>query len=858
MGTIVDTSKVFLIFIIVLLMMLFPGVLCFFFFFIPTWGGTVRRVGPNESLTTISSCVSLMKDGDTCEIFGGDESTGQLRYTEPHTVQIRDFLDGSKETKIVGVGKYKPLIDGTVTIPSDAALWKQDRQKRWFTNIDHQVWQLSIDGEMQVVARWPNAEWKRGLDGKRDLFSNKNWRIYEGGATDSWAGEQKNGYTGRLYDSKLASLDVDLNGAVGILNIGSWNTFNGKIRDHSPKQPWFQYDDNFGVSHEFPKLLKKGKLQYYIEGTLGLLDASGEWHIEACTKACKRKPYTLYTYDDPRGKTIRGKVQSYVFDIKKSNNLVVENLEFFATTLKATPADQFDAVLDKLTFRDNYFHHASCSKRILGVAAPPEGMLVNAMTEKAIIETSGELNFINNVWYGCDGSPIIYGGQSVNFINNLFKENDWSNANAVKHSGGMATLRNIGYPAKCKTLRPGSLDKSTRPAKPKIDGPKIECNLREEFRRNTLEDNGSTAGLRPAKHTTVILNEVSGQCWGMIQNDGSGIQVKINPQPHTVTSYNWIHDTPKFALRFDCPNQQDPTQPLNLGENGKAHHNVAWNTNGFLFKGYEHYIFHNLAFKKSSMWGTKSHCALCVPHYIGSINIPFNNHTQVDMNVADLADGMEDKNDIKQVCSKRGCRDVCNCAIMKMAGDDVITANAVNGLPADRPRINFGKMTNLKNQNDKEDIYSQLVDAECRDFRPIKSATFTSKYYTSAGIAGAYDVEDEYWIPGRQAERPSNPVPSDKCKARAAYRDTLMFLETYDPENLVTKYEVYMGINASLKKSNKHLNPRSNNHDTQIIKITEFFPGENIRAGDVVSWRVDTVRGAGDITQGDTWTFTAI
>ena len=44
------------------------------------------------------------------------------------------------------------------------------------------------------------------------------------------------------------------------------------------------------------------------------------------------------------------------------------------------------------------------------------------------------------------------------------------------------------------------------------------------------------------------LNFPPGQCWGLGQNDGSGIQVMIASQnARSVITQNWVHDQPKLG-----------------------------------------------------------------------------------------------------------------------------------------------------------------------------------------------------------------------------------------------------------------------------------------------------------------------
>ena len=58
---------------------------------------------------------------------------------------------------------------------------------------------------------------------------------------------------------------------------------------------------------------------------------------------------------------------------------------------------------------------------------------------------------------------------------------------------------------------------------------------------------------RPGDRTNTTYNHISGQCFGYQQNDGAAIQVQRKPQDGSYLNNNWVHDSPKYGLRFDSP-----------------------------------------------------------------------------------------------------------------------------------------------------------------------------------------------------------------------------------------------------------------------------------------------------------------
>lgn len=90
-----------------------------------------------------------------------------------------------------------------------------------------------------------------------------------------------------------------------------------------------------------------------------------------------------------------------------------------------------------------------------------------------------------------------------------------------------------------------------------------------------------TEGLIPGFEANIILNHFVGQCYGVIQNDGSQVHMYIPLQTNVYLENNWSHDSPKNGFRFDGK----PFKTKLFGTNGTVIANVAWHTNGILLKG---------------------------------------------------------------------------------------------------------------------------------------------------------------------------------------------------------------------------------------------------------------------------------
>lgn len=708
----------------------------------------------NNALGSVQACIDKVKyPGDTCLLMAGN-------YREEVKV---DGKFGTKEKPILikAYGDGPVTLDGTTDINGE---WKQLKPGSSVYYIPHKekVWQLFLDGEMMTNARWPNAKWS-----DKSIFDASRW-----GKSTSASTQHK------MVDEggKLAQSGLDATGSVAILNIGSWDTVVAKVTQHKSGQSWFDFENTWGSLGNF----HPGRGQYFLESKLDFLDSEEEWFID-------EKNIYLWAPGgkNPTGSKIQGKKMTYAFTITNSAHIVFRDMDFFATAITTIPDSRKSAHIGDLGFFNLNFRYPSYSKRILGIPKKPDWMKINAFSRRP--EEFGSLEFFNCTWFGADGIPLAYSGQEVRVTNCLWELNDWSCANTDVGSGGKATI---------------------------ISG----SSRKEWFIRNTLRNNGASAGYRPNDWSEIKLNEIEGQCWGLGQSDGAGMQIMIKAQnAHPIIANNWVHDSPKLGIRFDCPNHGENWDYL--GRNATVTKNVVWNAGGIMVKGDKHKVIRNLAFKKGFCEGfpqgdirakVKSH--LIVPHWIGSNPIPFNNETTVLYNIADVATGGRNRK-------------------TKIRGPP--SGNNVKGNFPD-PWYNC------------EDVPQGLVDSEHFDFRPK-----TDSRYAKAG-AGPYQsgVNTVYWIPGRQLKSASRPIPVDGQLEVDSDRDALIFLQGYD----ATGHKVYCHdkkewVERRLKKALvKQLEGHAN---------MAAVAGTNCRlkSGTTYYWTVDATTAQG-VVKGDIWTFT--
>lgn len=801
----------------------------------------------NGPYKTIQACVNDAKPGDSCKLKAGN-------YHEP-TIHING-KKGSADKPIVieAFDDDRPVLDGTEVLhfEKEAAAGNEEQPENWeeWDNEDEagnedayvakyigvadsagklhmkDFWQLFYDedldtgdGEriMLTNARWPNAPWDESKE-DMPIFDGKNWAYLETTSsipkipqdrenTIVLAREKKNAKDTRVPWPNLPS---NIEGAMAILNIGSFNTFVSKVKTADNKK--FTYDHTFGKVH-----YKAMKSRFFLEDKLSLLDDEREWFYEKGTDAQGNGVRNLYVYlpngREPLAGQLRGKTQTYAFEVKNSTWVTFRNLDFFATTLKAETKDWSNFV-DQIHIEHCTFKFPSYSKRMLQAADPKtKDFAVVEWTKLLGIyngnkkETWGTFTLYNNEFYGSDGVALEYNGRNVKFENNLFEYNDWTAANMKTQMGGMATVT-------------------------------VSRGIYDHYVRNTFRYNGASVGIRPGEMSTVEMNYVTKQCWKVIMNDGSGIHFQKKQQVNGTMQNNWVLDQPKYGLRFDGePKEFDAAgnkvcEPGNGFRKGKMLYNVVGRCNGMMVKGFEHTAKNNLVFQKQNERDGDNQggkCALCVLRQVRKNTCRINTDSTTKDNVADDANGGKYSWPIPN-SAYNGNENVENLFWNK---------------PANVPG-------NWLPSQGKGFVQLYFMDPDHNDFRPIPEKA------TEIGSAGPYDLETTktmYWIPGRQVEKASMPIPPDnagkdhdqagrpKPKVNVHHRNALMWLTALD----ATSHKVYFC-------QGKNCNPAYLTETSGELNVASL-EGQTITKGQTYRWRVDAHLADTSVEVGDVWSF---
>ena len=476
---------------------------------------------------TIGKAATVMSAGDNCYIRQG-------RYHETISVNNLDGLSGAPIV-FTNYNSERVIIDGTKPITSS---WIQVGSSNiWRTKLSEDIWQLFLDWEEQVMARWPNAKFSDNT-----IWDNDNY--WAKGTIDDNASAYSNGAiiddpyinsAGTTIDLSAAGFDLDETNkqAIAILNVGSFRTWSRLVTSHSGNTFNYATVPNWKTKHHY----------YYFEGRREFLDQAGEWWYDTFNDVD-----SLYYYADngvnPNRLDFRGKVQSYAFSFSGSQYIHIKNLEFFGTTVYFSNGDNC------LIYGCN-FMYPSCSKRMLRIVdTEPEMTKFASNSSNSIIRRSAFRN--------TDGIAVEMWGGDNRIDSTYFNHIDYSVAD---NSGLMVTIRMNG-----------------------------SDNI---FSHNTVHRTGASATLWLGSSPLVEYNDLYDT--GHLQSDGSMVQIAESEQDGAICRYNWLHDTEKYGARFDHSGTADGTNGImhhNLAWNCES--------GGIMVKGNNHKIYNNTVLSSGS------------------------------------------------------------------------------------------------------------------------------------------------------------------------------------------------------------------------------------------------------------------
>ena len=452
-------------------------------YYVATDGDDENSGSIEQPFATIQKAADVMDAGDTCYIRGG---------TYYQSVEI-DGLQGTLSAPVTfaSYSGEAVILDGSQPLSELGSTgWTQHEGNIYKTTLDTDIWQLYVDGELMISARWPNANLDDG--------SVWDWNYW------AWGDEQASS-NGTLVDEPHGNIDLaasglDMTGTVAVLDVGSWKTWTRVVNSHTAGSDTFTYD-------EAETYIAKNHY-YFLEAKLNLLDVEKEWFFDATDK-------TLYLYAPGGGEPfgdIRGKTQTYVFNVTNSSHITLRNLGFFGTTIRF-----YD--VPNTTIEVCEFLYPSCSMSMLGSISPPEATTIAQRNATRPSDCT-----VRNCSFDYAESHAIFMEGDANRIENcIFRYIDWA-ASELPYLMGTIYMR----------------------------GPNAV------FVRNTVHNTGASqvmnfwtdveGGTGPAP----LVEYCRFYRFGLIQDDGAAVHVTNPTQPGQITRYNWYYDSPQFGARFDA------------------------------------------------------------------------------------------------------------------------------------------------------------------------------------------------------------------------------------------------------------------------------------------------------------------
>jgi len=350
---------------------------------------------------SVMKALEVSKNGDTIIIHEGV-------YHE----QI--IIDNFENLTIRVAENERVVFDGTESITQDLnGIWELSTNDIHEVEINKNGWQVFVDYEEQIPARWPNANFT-------------DFSVFD--QTNNWAkgtiGDGGSYSNGELQDTgKLNLTGIDPIGAIAILNVGSFKTWSRTVTDYNLSTNTISYDavPNWKTKHHY----------YFLEGKRELIDFPGEWWFDNLEKKLHMK---FESGANPNDLDIRVKTQPFAFNITNSNNISIEGLEFFATTFRTEGCNG-------CIVKDSDFMYPSTSKRSLGIAGED-------VDERWVSRMDFCTNCLidNSSFAYTDGSALEFHGAALksnnNTVNNShFEYIDWSSSDLI---GLMVTVYDGG------------------------------------------------------------------------------------------------------------------------------------------------------------------------------------------------------------------------------------------------------------------------------------------------------------------------------------------------------------------------------------------------------------------------------
>ena len=362
---------------------------------------------PTQTPTPITIPYFVSNDGNDVNSVNGDENNpfktldyAISRITNQNTIYFKEGSYEFDEKEITnsglslrGHGDEKVIFDGTRSLydlkddSTNDGNWEEyettivtdDNQTinnkkiyRIKLNQDVEIWQLFYRRKRSNKCKMAESQWDDESVYDFNKWGHGYYNINSSGdITDNAGNVLGNGTDNHYYYENGEIVDVahddislydfvttqqgmdntfDISDSLINLNVGSFKSYtkvvNSQTLDTTNEVIRLSYDD--------VGLWKEKHHYYYLENKLEYLNSENEWFFDNNSKYL----YVWLENDDiPDLQNIRAKVQSYSLNVT-ADNVSVENINFFSTTIKGNNADD-------LKVRNCNFMYSSCYAHML-------------------------------------------------------------------------------------------------------------------------------------------------------------------------------------------------------------------------------------------------------------------------------------------------------------------------------------------------------------------------------------------------------------------------------------------------------------------------------------------------------------
>ncbi len=378
------------------------------------------------ALLTIQAAADVAQAGDTIVIHAGT-------YRE----RVRPANSGTPSDPIVyraheqGGVVDEVLILGTETVGPESSDWQDEGGGMFSTplasdfyssampgtgianqlydgSVQNQANQVFFDGNMLLVARWPN-DLERNLSyPKKAMLDDFTSRSGPDGAGWRTAEVSDDDLQGQFGPDELIGAEIYFQPS----EIGEWNwAFTGYVSANFEAGLTFRTRSNATDVNENNY---SDESRYILYNAMALLDTEGEWFHDKAAD-------TLYVMP-PGGANPAGRIQvkkrSFAFDLSDRQYITIENLRIFASTVTTDTGSGGDGVPYNangqprfpwrnaaFAWRNNYdpYHREDFAD------APAQGIILDGLNVKYPTHYTDISGHFNNQW--CQSSGIVLSGK---------------------------------------------------------------------------------------------------------------------------------------------------------------------------------------------------------------------------------------------------------------------------------------------------------------------------------------------------------------------------------------------------------------------------------------------------------------